>query len=579
MAQNLKAVLCTLNSKYIHSSLAPWCLAAGVDFYCEAGISAEVVEGTINEKASEVTAHITAHAPQAVGFCCYIWNIGQTIGLISLIKERLPDVWIVLGGPEVSYNAQAILAQNPLVDYVISGEGEKPFALLLNALLHAAPVEDIPGLCYRSTAGIVISAPYIGKVEPPSPYTRRFFESLNGRIAYLETSRGCPYSCAYCLSGRCGTVRYNNIERAKSEILMLATSGAQTVKLVDRTFNANGKRAYELFGFIIANYGGAIPRGVCFHFEIAGDLLDDETIGLLAGAPIGAMQLEIGLQSFNTRTLEAIHRKTNVARLIKNISQLVGNANIHIHIDLIAGLPFEDWGSFRDSFNIAYSLAPNMLQLGFLKLLHGSPMRENPTDFPCEYLQHPPYEVTKTPSLSQDELARLHIVEDALQRIYNSGRFRRTLEYLLQSCDGTPFDLFYRFGVFAGEHGTHRISLDEYTELLYEYFSRPNNIVKLKLRDALVCDRLATDPSGMLPSFLQVKDPLLRKIKSEINNSASSRRPDGVKRSVALLYSEVCAVYVDYEYRNPITGEYPIRKYRYMEKHANVLPVAGGSVV
>lgn len=561
MERKIKAVISMLNSKYIHSSLAPWCLAAGVDAYCDEGVIAEVVEGTINEKISDVAARVVAHEPQVIGFCCYIWNISQTMELIRLIKEQFPRLLIVLGGPEVSYNARAILSRDKLVDYVIAGEGEAPFALLLNALLHGSPVTGLPGLCYREAGAIIVSEPYIGTEEPPSPYTGRYLEALKGRIAYLETSRGCPYSCAFCLSGRCGSSRFYDIERAKAEILLLANSGAQTVKLVDRTFNANRKRAYELFDFIITNHGGAIPRGVCFHFEIAGDILDEETIGLLSTAPVGAIQLEIGIQSFNAETLEAVNRKTDVARLKHNIARLIANANMHIHIDLIAGLPLEDWTSFRDSFNTAWSLAPNMLQLGFLKLLHGSPMREKPDDFPCEYSKEPPYEVTKTPWMPGDELVRLHAVEGALERIYNSGRFKRTLDYILQQSNAAPFDLLYQFGMFSVEHGLTNITLDEYTKLIYGYFGGQKNIEKLKLRDVLVCDRLATDSSGVLPQFLQIKDPMLKRVKAELNGRASFQRPDGVKRGIALLYSEDCAVYADYEHKNPITGEYPLIKY------------------
>lgn len=572
MAQNIKAVICTLNSKYIHSSLAPWCLAAGVEATCNEGIAAEVVEGTINERATDVIVRIAAHAPQVIGFCCYIWNIRQTIEMIGLAKERLPQALIVLGGPEVSYNAEAILAQNLLVDYVISGEGEKPFALLLNAIQHDALITGIPGLCYRKNRDVIVSEPYIGREGPPSPYTRQYFEALNGRIAYLETSRGCPYSCAFCLSGRCGTARYNDIERAKSELLLLANSGTQTVKLVDRTFNANRKRAYEIFDFVIASYGKTIPRGVCIHFEIAGDILDEDTISLLSKAPIGAMQLEIGVQSFHPKTLEAIHRKTDMARLKNNITRLVCNANIHIHIDLIAGLPFEDWKSFRESCNTAWALKPNMLQLGFLKLLHGSPMRENPYEFPCEHMRQPPYEVIKTPWMSGEELLQLHIVEESLERIYNSGRFRRTLEYLLEQRDITPFELLYEFGVFANGHGIHNISLNDYAELIFEYFCKLSNIVRLKLRDAMVCDRLATDSSGVLPRFLQIPDPSLKRVKAELNNRASSRIQEGVKRGYALLYSEACAVYVDYDDKNPVTGEYKLHKYFYLEQQVNKCP-------
>ncbi|MDD4049104.1 MAG: DUF4080 domain-containing protein, partial [Clostridia bacterium] len=445
--------------------------------------------------------------------------------------------------------------------YVISGEGEKPFALLLNDLLHNEDVRNIPGVCYRKGKQIVVAPPNIAAEDPPSPYTKQYFDALKGRIAYLETSRGCPYSCAFCLSGRCGNVRFFDLERAKKEMLLLANSGTKTVKLVDRTFNCNPKRAFELYRFIIQNYGTAIPQGVCFHFEIAGDILDQETISLLATAPVGAMQLEIGLQSFNAKTLTAVNRKTDVECLENNIKRLVANANMHIHIDLIAGLPYEDLNSFADSFNIAYDIKPNMLQMGFLKLLFGAPMREEPENFPCTYTQHPPYEVTQTPWLSSEELLYLHYTEDALERLYNSGRFRRTLEYLLEKSGYTPFELFSRFGEFAVGRGTQRISLDDYTALIFEYFSRQSGIDSTALRDVMVCDRFATNSSGRLPVVLRNFDPALKSAINELKKNEATRPQKGVKRGYALLYSEQCLVYVDYQEKNIITGEYPLFKF------------------
>ncbi len=442
MKNKLTAAICVLNSKYIHSSLAPWCLSAGVDTYCGPEIFAEVVEGTINERLEDVAQRILALNPQVIGFSCYIWNISATKELIRLVKSRLPGAVVALGGPEVSYCAEKLLDGEPEVQYVLSGEGEKPFALLLNAISRGETPENIPGVCYRRDGQAVTVPPCTPEDDPPSPYTSKYLSALKGRIAYLETSRGCPYSCAFCLSGRCGSARFFDLDRAKKELLLLARSGAKTVKLVDRTFNANRRRAIELFRFIIENYGTAIPAGVCFHFEIAGDLLDEETLSLLAQAPVGAMQLEIGLQSFNPKTLAAINRKTDVERLKENIRRLIANSNMHIHIDLIAGLPYEDFASFTESFNTAYSLGPNMLQLGFLKLLYGAPMRENPAEFPCRYNGQPPYEVTQTPWLSEEELLRLHHTEDALERLYNSGRFRRTLSYLLEKSKTTPVVLF-----------------------------------------------------------------------------------------------------------------------------------------
>ncbi len=561
MEQGLSAAICVLNSKYIHSSLAPWCLLAGVEAYCEPGIAAQVMEGTINEPIANVVRRIIAQRPQVLGFCCYIWNITATKQLIQLVKDRLPETVIVLGGPEVSYNAGKLLREEPLVQYVISGEGEKLFALLLNAIYHGESTENIPGVCQRRDGRIVIAPPYTPQEEPPTPYTEKYLHALNGRIAYLETSRGCPFTCAFCLSGRCGSARFYSLERAKKELLLLANSGTQTVKLVDRTFNANRARANELFRFIIQNYGDAIPKGVCFHFEIAGDLLDEETIQLLATAPAGAMQLEIGLQSFRTETLDAINRKTDVERLKRNIKRVITNANMHIHIDLIAGLPYEDFNSFAESFNTAYALRPNMLQLGFLKLLHGAPMRENPEEFPCSYAQHPPYEVTATSWLTPEELLRLHHTEDALERLANSGRFRRTLEYLLSQSGMTPFELFSRFGEFAAEKGTERIPLDDYTALVFAYFGGQNGIDKTVLRDVMVCDRLSTNASGKLPAVLRIQDSTLKAALRELDKKEEFRPQKGIKRGAALLYSERCMACVDYRDKNPITGEYPLLKY------------------
>jgi len=563
MRQTLKVVISTLNSKYIHSSLAPWCLSAGVATYCDIAISAEVVEGTINEKLKNVADRIISQHPQVIGFSCYIWNIAKTKELITLVNNQLPSAIIVLGGPEVSYNAATVLKENPLVDFVLSGEGELPFAILLNAILNNDFTQVIPGLCFRKNEQIVVAPEYISTEEPPTPYTQMYFDSLNGRISYLETSRGCPYSCAFCLSGRCGNARFFDIERAKKELLLLANCGTRTVKLVDRTFNANRKRAIEIFDFIIKNYGAQIPEGVCFHFEIAGDILDEETINLLSTAPVGLIQLEIGLQSFNPKTLKSVNRKTDMSRLEKNIKSVIESANMHIHIDLIAGLPFENWDSFENSFNIAYALKPNMLQLGFLKLLYGAPMREQPIDFPCEYLKEPPYEVTKTPWLSKEELAQLHYVEDALERIYNSGRFRRSLNILIDKCDCTPFELFLKFGLLASEHGTQNISLNDYITLIFEYFSVQKSIDKIKLRDAMVCDYLATNASGLLPPILEIKDSEHKKAKMFLDNNCTTRQPKGVKRGLALLYSENCAVYVDYEEKNPVTLEYQLNKFNY----------------
>ncbi|NMA14598.1 MAG: DUF4080 domain-containing protein [Clostridia bacterium] len=562
MSNTLKVVICVLNSKYVHSSLAPWYLTAALEEHCGSSVQAAVIEGTINEKMEAVAERIVQQKPQVVGFSCYIWNITATKHLMRLVKNRLPEVNVILGGPEVSYNAEDILQAEALVDFIVCGEGEKPFALLLDAISQKGDVKNIPGLCYRQGEQIIVNAPYISAEDPPNPYTNQYFEALAGRIAYLETSRGCPYSCAFCLSGRCGSVHFFDLEESKKKLLLLANSGTKTIKLVDRTFNANRKRTRELFRFIIQEYGSKIPDGVCFHFEIAGDLLEQETIDLLSKAPPGLIQFEIGMQSFNAKTLVAVSRKTDVNLLKSNIRSIIALRNIHVHLDLIAGLPYEDLESFQESFNTAYLLQPHALQLGFLKILFGTPMREDPERYPSMYKLQPPYEVTATPWLSSAELTLLHYTEDALNRLYNSGRFRRTLQYVIKQTGATPFELFIKFGEFTARIGVKNISLDDYTAIVFQYFSKQSGVDQSVLRDVMVCDRLATNASGKLPPALRVYDPSQKKIIKQLEGKAFPPPPAGIRRGYALLYSEPCLVYVDYEHKNPVSGEYPLCFYK-----------------
>ena len=567
------ALFFSFNSKYTHAALAPWCLLAGVKKYCKSGINAFVAEGTVNEDEDAVLARISACKPNFIGFCTYIWNVKTVMWLAEKYKKAHPDTIIALGGPEVSYNPEEILSA-PFVDYVISGEGEQPCAVLLDSIVCG---EDIPegfGICTREK----ISPPFISCEEPPSPYCGEFFAALGNRIPYIETSRGCPYSCAFCLSGRCGGVRYFDMDRVKSEIILLAQNAVSTVKFVDRTFNANKRRAKEILRFIIENHGAKIPRGICFHFEIAGDILDDETIEIIRSAPKVLFQFEIGMQSFNEKTLEYIHRRTDCKLLKNNILLLTKSGNAHIHIDLIAGLPYEDLSSFRDSFNTAFSLGADMLQMGFLKLLHGADMREDREKYPCEFSSEPPYEVISTPWLTAEDIAALKHTEDALDRLCNSGRFRRTSEYIMQSGGGTPFDILSDFGKFAAERGTAKISLDDYIALVYEYFSRQDGIDKAVLRDIMVCDRLSANSFGKLPPALQISEPILTKCaKQYLESDPNTKQKKGVKRSIAILYSQcrgekICAVYADYtdgdKNRHGISApEYELHKFYFEYKN------------
>lgn len=548
----MRAVICGINSQYIHSSLAPWCLLAGVRAYAPS-VSAEVVEGTVNESLDAVFARIMEKAPQVVSFSCYIWNIETVLRLTERLKRAVPELRVVLGGPEVSYRAGSLLNEQPSVDYVLSGEGERPFAMLLTALDGTTSFADVPGLCYRDGDVIVEGEPYVTNELPPSPYCAEYMETLGGRIAYLETSRGCPFSCAFCLSGRCGGVRHYPLERAQREILLLANSGAKTVKFVDRTFNADRKRALAILRFIREHYDVDIPRGVCFHFEIAGDLLDEDTLTVLSEAPAGLFQMEIGIQSFHAATLTAISRKTDMERLECNIRRLLACQTVHVHIDLIAGLPKEDLSIFAESFNTAFALSPHMLQLGFLKLLHGAPMREQREIYPCEFCAQPPYEVSRTPWMSGEELQLLHRIEGVLDRLYNSGRFRRTLRYLLDATGYTPFDLL---NTLSDHLPQERVSLDAYTERVFVAGCALDGVDAEALRGCMVCDRIATNPSGILPLCLRADETERKRLKRLADTDERFRRPESVKRGTA--YVDGRLVYADYTAPHPVNGEYPL---------------------
>ena len=548
----MRAVLCGINSQYIHSSLAPWCLLSAVREYAPL-IDAEVAEGTINEPCEAIADRLCERHPDVVGFSCYIWNIETVLTVAEQVKARLPQCTIVLGGPEVSYRAGDVLHNYPFVDYLISGEGERPFSQLLTALEKDVPVTNIGSLSYRLNDTVVEGKPHVTDEIPPSPYCDEYFSALNGRIAYIETSRGCPFSCAFCLSGRCGNVRFYPMDRAQRDILAVANSGAKTVKFVDRTFNADRKRALSIIRFILSRYGTEIPTDVCFHFEIAGDLLDEETLTVLSEAPAGLFQVEIGLQSFYEPTLKAVCRKTDLERLKRNIRRLLAAETVHTHIDLIAGLPEETLERFAESFNAAYALEPHMLQFGFLKLLHGAPMREDPVRYPCTYADIPPYEVTSTPWLSEADITLLHRVETVFDRLYNSRRFRRTLSYVLSVTKMTPFALFCRLAEMLPLEQT---ALDTYTECVFSALSHLDGVDTETLRGLMACDRIATNSSGMLPLCLQADEPLRKRLKRLADTDERYRRPDGIKRGTALVNGNL--VYADYTKPHPVTGEYAL---------------------
>ena len=566
-------VLSVLNAKYVHASPAPWCLAGGIKAYApDLYHRVHIIEATVNQPPADVLERIVAAAPAVVGFSCYLWNIDITLTLCTALKRALPRVVIVLGGPEVSYCAKSVLQNNTQIDYILAGEGEESVPTFLKAvfaqdkpaLLPKQARQMIAGLCGRCADGTVYeSAPCVLSGAVPSPLTAGYAEAVQGRIAYFETSRGCPYSCAFCLSGRCGTPRFFALDSILQDLLRLANSGTRTIKFVDRTFNANAVHANKILQFILAHYGKEIPQGVCFHFEIAGDILREETFALLAQMPAGAVQLEIGMQSFCEKTLEAVRRKTDTAKLQENIRRLVAMSNMHIHIDLIAGLPYESLTVFAESFNKGYALGAQMLQLGFLKLLYGSAMRGQPQDYPCEFDENAPYEVRTTPWLSAQDFALLHHTEEAVERVYNSGRFRLTADYVLSASGQTPFAFYTGLGVAAHKAGVGwRTSLDDYTAVLQEYCASLKNVDGETLRDFLVRDRLSTNQTGRLPPCLHRPDAQMAKVIKHLAASTATAPQKGIRRGVALLYAAKAVCWVDYvpAEKSPVTGRWMLHE-------------------
>ena len=541
----MKVVLLALSSRYIHLSPAPYYLAAELEDY-----ETVVLDHSVNEKKEDVLASIISEAPDVLGLSVYIWNLSYLKVLLPELHKALPFCHIVLGGPEVSYAQKETLLSFPFVRAVLSGEGEVPFRLLCDAIKNGENFDKIPSASYIKRDGSMkIGQAFVAEETPKSPLRAGYGEALKGRIAYMEASRGCPFRCAFCLSGRCGGVRFFNIEEIKADILALAKI-SKTIKFIDRTFNADRKRARDIFSFILSRYGEEIPLGTSFHFEIAGELLDEQTLLLLKKAPPGVFRVEIGVQSFHARTLLAIQRSDRLSLLKENIARLLSLGNVHVHIDLIAGLPEEDLETFKKSFDEAYLLSPHMLQCGFLKLLHGAPMREEPEKYPCVFNQEPPYEVQSTPWLSETELSLIHTAEYALDRLYNSHRYRRTLALF----GGSPFSLFLSLGERLMALSP-RATLEDEMTLVYRFFEERGTDTEA-LRDAMLLDFISTNSSRLMPKVLRREYERQGRIKEALCSLYPSKK--GVRRAIVFLSGGRVA-FADYEKKEELTAEYPVK--------------------
>ena len=525
---SLRLTLTGLSSQYIHMPLAPYCLKKVVDEGCPEVVTT-ICDLNINDTQEDLLARLMATEPDVLGVSVYIWNRLCAAQLIRRVKALKPEIIVIVGGPEVTFSVEETFREMP-VDYLLRGAGEESLPALLNVFQTDGDASMVPGCCFRQDDGLHIVPPAPTPAPRSDLYGEEWHAALNGRMAYVETSRGCPFSCAFCLSGQHGEshmVQFMPVEEALGLLIHIGNSGCDTIKLIDRTFNCHKARTMALLrGLIEARAQGRIGE-VCYHFEVAADLFDDEALALLATAPAGLFQMEAGLQSFHGATLDACNRHTDMAKLTDRIRRIIEPNNIHLHIDLIAGLPEEDFVTFGHSFDQAFALKPHQLQLGFLKFIHGSRLREQ--DWGARFAPDPPYEVLSTPWMTYAELRRLHDAAEAVERIHNSGRFALA-ETLAMQTGIRAFDLYLLLGErMAARQG--RWSLDNLTRLVYDTFLSLG-VDEAALRDAMILDRLATDNTGYLPPFLQTQDIPALKAAARATREA---HPDIRNPRVALL--------------------------------------------
>lgn len=484
---NVRNLIVAINAKYIHSNLAIYSIRA----YCKkCGINLDIAEFTINQKTDSMLKEIYKKKPDFIGFSCYIWNIEFVLKLAGEVKRVLPDVTIWLGGPEVSYDAVNVIADNDFVDGVMIGEGEITFSRVIKAYKNGDDVSQIPGVAVRGSIK-VHQAEYMNMDDIPFPYEN--FKDMEHRIIYYESSRGCPYSCSYCLSSVDKRVRFRSMELVKKELKVFIDANVPQVKFVDRTFNCDRKRTKEIWEFIRDNDNGITN----FHFEISADIITDEEIELLHSLRPGLVQLEIGVQTTNEKTVQAIRRKMDFEKLSYVVNRIHETGNVHQHLDLIAGLPYEDYASFRNSFNDVYALKPEQLQLGFLKVLKGSYMQEQAYENDIVYSSYPPYEVLSTPWLPYSDVLRLKGVEEMVEVYYNSGQFVTTVKYMEKFFD-TPFDMFEYMAEYYEKNGLYDCGhsrIARYNILIDALGDRMELLPEIMTYDLYLRENMKTRPS------------------------------------------------------------------------------------
>lgn len=535
----MKILLAACNAKYIHSNLAVYDLKAYAAAYKD---SVQIKEFTINQPKDEIMKEIYRSGADVVCFSCYIWNISFVRELIRDLKKILPDTAFWAGGPEVSFHAKNFLEDMPQVTGIMKGEGEETFLALAGYYLEGkGRLEEISGIVFRKEGEIVDN----GFREPVDldriPFIYENPENFENRIIYYESSRGCPFSCSYCLSSIDRKLRFRSLSLVKKELQFFLDHRVPQVKFVDRTFNCRHEHAMEVWKYILEHDNGVTN----FHFEVSADLFREDELELIGRMRPGLIQLEIGVQSANPETLEAVHRKTDLEKLRRNVEKIRSFHSVHQHLDLIAGLPCEDYESFRRSFDFVYSMKPDQLQLGFLKVLKGSLMEEKAREYGITCKSMEPYEVLSTRWISYEEILKLKTVESMVEVYYNSGQFQYTLNWLTGFWEDA-FSFYEDLGRFYERKGYEELSHSRIRryEILLEFLNEKPEISVAEAAGRMVYDLYLRENLKKRPSFAADQKPYEKAV-------WSYRKEHQVPKTAHIeVFSDGTAVLFDYDRRD-----------------------------
>lgn len=539
----MKILLAACNAKYIHSNLAVYNLRAYASSYREHILLREY---TINQVKDDILRDIYKSRAEVVCFSCYIWNISFVKELVHDLKKILPDVSFWAGGPEVSFDAEAFLEENPQMTGVMVGEGEETFLELVRYYIEGTgSLAGIQGIAYRDACGIHHNGWRQIMDLSRIPFAYNNLQDFEHRIIYYESSRGCPFSCSYCLSSIDKKLRFRDLELVKKELQFFIDHRVPQVKFVDRTFNCKHSHAMAIWQYMKEHDNGVTN----FHFEISADLLREDELALMETMRPGLIQLEIGVQSTNPQTIQAIHRTMDLVKLKETVARIHSFGNIHQHLDLIAGLPYEGYESFRKSFNEVHAMKPQQLQLGFLKVLKGSLMEAEAEKYGILYKEREPYEVLSTNWLSFGEILRLKTVESMVEVYYNSGQFQYTLSYL-EPFFADAFSLYEALGCFYEEKGYGEISHSRMRryEILLEFLRERTEVPAEEAEEWMLYDLYLRENLKSRPSFGNPQKPYEKAV-------WEYRRIQGIPKTAHIeVFRNGRAVLFDYTRRNPLTN-------------------------